>query len=144
MAGHRSSLLYASGSSYVSKHDAECEDAAVKDMKSFDASVRNGGRCQDLINCHAEESNMYKLHKIVPSDSHVRTLQILNYYFFTAYVGIKQVYRSHCRLMTIIGSAQMTMSVHLICGVRHILSCHEFTGASELNMQYDLLWKIAK
>lgn len=80
-AVHRSSLLFASGSSYVSKHDGECEDDAIKDMKSFNASVRNGGRYKDVDNLHSEESNLYKLHKIVPSDSNVRFFQLLEIYF---------------------------------------------------------------
>ncbi|XP_017246088.1 transcription factor E2FC isoform X1 [Daucus carota subsp. sativus] len=33
--------------------------------------LRNGGRYQDENNFHSEESNMYKLDKIVPSDSHI-------------------------------------------------------------------------
>lgn len=76
----RSSLLFASGS-YVSKHDGECEDDALKDMKSFNASVRIGGRYQDVNNFHSEESNLYKLHKIVPSDSNVRSFQLLEIHF---------------------------------------------------------------
>lgn len=36
----------------------------------------------------------------------------------------------------------MIVSVHLICGVCHILSCLEFTGVSELNMQYGFFEKL--
>ncbi|WOG97780.1 hypothetical protein DCAR_0417121 [Daucus carota subsp. sativus] len=55
----------------LSKHDGEGEDDAVNDIKLSDASFRNGGRYQDENNFHSEESNMYKLDKIVPSDSHI-------------------------------------------------------------------------
>ncbi|XP_074362311.1 transcription factor E2FC-like [Apium graveolens] len=54
----------------LSKHEGGCEDDAM-DMKSFNASVRNGGRCQNVNNFHSEKSNLYKLHKIVPSDSNI-------------------------------------------------------------------------